>query len=143
MQHPLALLRKPVIEAPTLRGSPAEKGAIEIGHQHKIRRLGQGCRELLLQPQSRRCHTGAGNSAKGMGPGPVLVWARLAPSSRPTPLARLYAKNRRDGARLLSSALVITSIGLIRIDHPVGQVVAALGTLVCLYWWSCYRTLER
>lgn len=58
-------------------------------------------------------------------------------------LARLYAKNRRDGARLLSSALVITSIGLIRIDHPIGQAVAALGTLVCLYWWSCYRTLER
>ena len=62
---------------------------------------------------------------------------------RPTTLARLYAKNRRDGARLLSSALVITSIGLIRIDHPVGRLVAILGTLVCLYWWSCYRTLER
>ena len=38
---------------------------------------------------------------------------------------------------------MITSIGLIRIDHPLGQVVAGLGTLVCLYWWSCYRTLER
>lgn len=60
-----------------------------------------------------------------------------------TPLARLYAKNRRDGARLLSSAVVITSIGLIRIDHPLGQMVAGLGTLVCLYWWTCYRTLER
>jgi hypothetical protein len=58
-------------------------------------------------------------------------------------LARLYAKNRRDGARLLSSALVITSVGLIRIDHPVGQVVAGLGTLVCLYWWSCYRQLNQ
>jgi hypothetical protein len=58
-------------------------------------------------------------------------------------LARLYAKNRRDGARLLSSAIVITSIGLIRIDHPIGQVVGALGMVVCLYWWSCYRTLER
>jgi hypothetical protein len=63
--------------------------------------------------------------------------------SRGTPLARLYAKNRRDGARLLSSALVITSIGLIRIDHPLGRVVAVIGSLVCLYWWSCYRTLER
>jgi len=65
------------------------------------------------------------------------------PDSRGTPLPRLYAKNRRDGARLLSSALVITSIGLIRIDHPVGRVVGVLGSLVCLYWWSCYRTLER
>jgi len=61
----------------------------------------------------------------------------------PPHLARLYAKNRRDGARLLSSAVVITTIGMIRIDHPVGQVVAALGTVVCLYWWTCYRTLER
>ncbi len=32
------------------------------------------------------------------------------------PLARFYAKNRRDGA--------------------------VLGTLVCFYWWSCYRRLE-
>ena len=61
----------------------------------------------------------------------------------PPNLARLYAKNRRDGARLLSSAVVITRIGLIRIDHPIGQVVAALGTMVCLYWWTCYRNLER
>jgi hypothetical protein len=61
----------------------------------------------------------------------------------PRALARFYAKNRRDGARLLSSALVITTVGAIRIDHPVGQVVAALGSLVCLYWWQCYRQLER
>ena len=57
-------------------------------------------------------------------------------------LAPLYAKNRRDGARLISTAVVITSVGVIRIDHPAGQVVAVLGTLVCLYWWSCYRRLE-
>ena len=72
---------------------------------------------------------------KGMG--------QTGPASPMPNLARLYANNRRDGARLLSSAIVITSIGLIRIDHPIGQVVGALGTLVCLYWWSCYRTLER
>ena len=58
-------------------------------------------------------------------------------------LAPLYAKNRRDGARLISSALVITCVGAIRIDHPIGQVVTVLGTLVCLYWWNCYRRLER
>lgn len=57
-------------------------------------------------------------------------------------MARFYAKNRRDGARLLSSGLVIAGIGLIRIDHPVGQVVFVLASLVCLYWWQCYRQLE-
>ncbi|MFM8937323.1 MAG: hypothetical protein ACKOE9_10260 [Vulcanococcus sp.] len=67
---------------------------------------------------------------------------RLINDRLPT-LARFYAKNRRDGARLLSSALVITSIGVIRVDHPAGQLVAALGVAVCLYWWTCYRSLER
>ncbi|MBD1192783.1 hypothetical protein [Vulcanococcus sp. Clear-D1] len=59
------------------------------------------------------------------------------------PLAQLFAKNRRDGARMLSSGIVITAVGWIRIDHPAGQIVALLGSLVCLYWWSCYRRLER
>lgn len=58
-------------------------------------------------------------------------------------MARFFAKNRRDGARLLSSALVITGAGLVRVDHPVGQVVTVVGGLVCLYWWLCYRQLER
>ena len=58
-------------------------------------------------------------------------------------MARLFAKNRRDGARLLSSALVIAGAGLVRVDHPVGQVVTVIGGLVCLYWWLCYRQLER
>jgi hypothetical protein len=38
---------------------------------------------------------------------------------------------------------VITSIGLIRLDHPAGQAVAVLGAAVCAYWWTCYRSLER
>ena len=58
-------------------------------------------------------------------------------------MARFFAKNRRDGARLLSSALVIAGAGLVRVDHPVGQVVTVVGGLVCLYWWLCYRQLER
>jgi hypothetical protein len=44
---------------------------------------------------------------------------------------------------MLSSGLVITSIGWISVGHPVGKVVAVLGSLVCLYWWNCYRHLER
>jgi hypothetical protein len=72
----------------------------------------------------------------------AAAMGQTAPLNAPSPtLARLYAKNRRDGARLISSALVITSVGLIRIDHPIGQVVTVLGTLVSLYWWSCYRRL--
>jgi hypothetical protein len=57
-------------------------------------------------------------------------------------LARFYVHNRRDGARLLSSALAITCIGLVRIDHPAGQLVTVVGGLVSLYWWFCYRQLK-
>ena len=58
-------------------------------------------------------------------------------------LARFFAKNRRDGARLLSTALVFAGAGLVRIDHPIGQSVALVAGLVSLYWWLCYRQLER
>jgi len=57
-------------------------------------------------------------------------------------LARFYANNRRDGSRLLSSALVIAAAGLVRIDHPVGRVVFVLAALLSLYWWQCYRQLK-
>ena len=58
-------------------------------------------------------------------------------------LARFYANNRRDGARLLSSALVLTTIALFNLQNPIGLGLSVVGALVCLYWWSCYRQLER
>jgi hypothetical protein len=58
-------------------------------------------------------------------------------------MPRLYASNRRDGARLLSSALVIAGAGLVRIDHPIGRLVALVAGLVSLYWWQCYRRLNH
>lgn len=58
-------------------------------------------------------------------------------------MRRLYASNRRDGARLLSSAVVIAGAGLVRVDHPAGRLIALLGGLVSLYWWRCYRRLEH
>ncbi|MFM7675495.1 MAG: hypothetical protein ACKO5F_07890 [Synechococcus sp.] len=56
---------------------------------------------------------------------------------------RFYVDNRRDGSRLLSTALVITGAGLIRFDHPIGRVVAVVGTIVSAYWWFQYRKLVR
>ena len=56
-------------------------------------------------------------------------------------LARFYVKNRRDGSRLLSSALVITAAGMVRIDHPAGRLVALVAGLISLYWWGCYSKL--
>lgn len=58
-------------------------------------------------------------------------------------MPRLYASNRRDGSRLLSSAVVIAAIGLVRFDHPIGRVVFVVAGAVSLYWWQCYRRLER
>ena len=51
--------------------------------------------------------------------------------------------NRRDGARQLSIVLLISAVGLARVDHPVGQVVLIVGTLLALYWWRLYRLLPE
>ena len=56
---------------------------------------------------------------------------------------RFFAGNRRDGARLLSTALVITVVGLVRIDHPIGHVIALIGGSLSLYWWLQYRQLTQ
>jgi hypothetical protein len=58
-------------------------------------------------------------------------------------LARFFVDNRRDGSRLLSSALVIGGAGLVRLDHPIGRAVTLLAGAVSLYWWLCYRQLQR
>ena len=58
-------------------------------------------------------------------------------------VARFYVNNRRDGSRLLSSAVVITAIGLVRCDTLAGQLVVLIAGLLSLYWWQCYRQLQQ
>ena len=61
----------------------------------------------------------------------------------PTALAPLYVQNRRDGSRLLSSALVIFTIAAIQLHQSWGAAVAMISAVVCLYWGFAYRRLER
>ena len=56
---------------------------------------------------------------------------------------RFFAGNPRDGARLLSTALVITTIGLVRFDHPICRAIALLAGGLSLYWWLQYRQLSQ
>ncbi|MEI7951471.1 MAG: hypothetical protein WCH37_02160 [Synechococcaceae cyanobacterium ELA182] len=56
---------------------------------------------------------------------------------------RFFAGNRRDGARLLSTALVITVVALVRIDHPIGRTIALIAGCLSLYWWLQYRQLTQ
>ena len=56
---------------------------------------------------------------------------------------RLFARNRRDGARLLSSTLVITTIGLVAWQHPLGRGVALAAGALSLFWWLQYRQLRQ
>lgn len=65
---------------------------------------------------------------------------RLVRVTRPL---RFFAGNRRDGARLLSTALVITGIGLVRVDHPIGRGIALVAGSLSLYWWLQYRQLSQ
>lgn len=56
---------------------------------------------------------------------------------------RLFARNRRDGARLLSSSLVITVIGLVAWPHTPGRLVAIVAGALSLFWWLQYRQLKQ
>ena len=69
--------------------------------------------------------------------------ALALPSSPPNGRRRWVPANRRDGSRLLSSALVIAGAGLVRIDHPIGRGVFATAALVSLLWWRQYRLLSH
>lgn len=71
----------------------------------------------------------------------MTVCSKLEVSGK-APLARFYVNNRRDGSRLLSSALVICAAGLMRVDHPIGRSVALIAGLVSFYWWICYRQIK-
>ena len=61
----------------------------------------------------------------------------------PAALAPLYVQNRRDGSRLLSSALVIFTIAATQLHQAWGAAVAMISAVVCLYWGFAYRRLER
>ena len=64
-------------------------------------------------------------------------------SSRSLSLLPFFAGNRRDGARLLSSALVFLSIGLTQLDHQWGRILSVVASMICIYWGFAYRRLER
>ena len=58
-------------------------------------------------------------------------------------LAPLYVQNRRDGSRLLSSALVICTIGATQIHQQWGVLLTSISTVFCIYWGYAYSRLER
>ena len=58
-------------------------------------------------------------------------------------LAPLYVQNRRDGSRLLSSALVTCTIGATQIHQHWGILLTSISAFVCLYWGYAYSRLER
>ena len=58
-------------------------------------------------------------------------------------MARPFAKNRRDGARQISIAVVVSAIGLMAIDHPLGKLVAVVASAVAIYWGLGYRALQK
>ena len=58
-------------------------------------------------------------------------------------MARPFAKNRRDGARQISIAVVVSAIGLMAIDHPLGKLVAMVASAVAIYLGLGYRALQE
>lgn len=58
-------------------------------------------------------------------------------------LRRLFTDNRRDGSRMVSSALLVAFAGLLRWDHPLGIAVAAGAGTLALLWFLLYLGLEK
>jgi hypothetical protein len=58
-------------------------------------------------------------------------------------LARPIAKNRRDGARQISIAVVISAIGLIGFHHPLGKLVVVVASAMAIYCGFRYMTLHE
>ncbi|QEY32941.1 hypothetical protein EVJ50_12620 [Synechococcus sp. RSCCF101] len=55
----------------------------------------------------------------------------------------LFPSNRRDGARLLSTAVIVLVSALVRCDTLAGRILAMLSAPIALYWWICYRRLDH
>lgn len=58
-----------------------------------------------------------------------------------TPRRHGFPTNRRDGARLLSTVLLVVGASLMRLDHPAGRVIFLASGALSLYWWSLYQRL--
>lgn len=58
-------------------------------------------------------------------------------------LRRLFTDNRRDGSRMVSSALLVAFAGLLYRDHSLGIVTAAGGGSLALLWFLLYLGLEK
>ena len=56
---------------------------------------------------------------------------------------RLFVGNRRDGARLISSTLVIAVIGLVGWQSWIGRLVGVSAALLSLFWWRKYQQLRQ
>ncbi|KKZ13905.1 MAG: hypothetical protein TH68_06010 [Candidatus Synechococcus spongiarum 142] len=58
-------------------------------------------------------------------------------------LRRLFTENRRDGSRMVSTALLVAFAGLLHWDHPLGVAVAAGAGALALLWFLLYLGLEK
>ena len=54
-----------------------------------------------------------------------------------------FVDNKRDGARLLSVALLVFVVASTQLDHGFGKVIAAVSMAIFLYWTFLYRRLGR
>ena len=57
-------------------------------------------------------------------------------------LPRFFVGNRRDGARLISSGVLVFTVSITQLAHLWGQVLSAVSFGICLYWSLVYRRLE-
>ena len=58
-------------------------------------------------------------------------------------LASQFANNRRDGARLISSAVAVHTIALTQLDYSWGKALSVISFVISVRWGLVYRSLGR
>lgn len=58
-------------------------------------------------------------------------------------LRRAFSDNRRDGSRMVSSAVLVAFLAALRLDTRIGLLVAVSAGLLAFVWFLLYMGLEK
>ena len=72
-----------------------------------------------------------------------LSLAKLQRTTLEKALSRFFVKNRRDGARLISSGILVFVVSSTQLDYWWGKAISAFSMAICLYWAWAYRNLDN
>ena len=58
-------------------------------------------------------------------------------------MAPFFLQNKRDGARLISSGLLVFTVAATHFNQTWGQVLSGVSMFLCIYWGFAFCRLGR